>query len=154
MNSVMKAMIPAAVAASLLAACGEDETRPYFTFAGGGFIFNYRNADAYYGFVLKPLRTAPEGAELEVDFELPQLGQHDIQRVKLREGQLQYAFRSPDLSNIRKGHPYKVVVRVMSNGTELATYTKSFATDIDQSTLPREPLVVGPGYQPNPALSQ
>lgn len=154
MNGMMKLTVAVALVSGLLAGCGEEESKPYFTFAGGGFIFNYRNADAYYGFVLKPVRTTPEGAELEVDFELPQLGQHDIQRIRLREGQLQYAFRSPDLSNIKRNHPYKVVVRVLSDGIELASYTKTFATDIDQSSLPREPLVVGPGYQPNPELSQ
>ncbi len=135
MNDMMKLTAAFALVSGLLAGCGEDESKPYFIFAGGGFIFNYRNADAYYGFVLKPVRAAPEGAEL-------------------REGQLQYAFRSPDLSNIKRNHPYKVVVRVLSDGIELASYTKSFATDIDQSSLPREPLVVGPGYQPNPELSQ
>ena len=35
-----------------LAACdGGEGEGPYFEFAGGGFVFNYRYADATYGFV-------------------------------------------------------------------------------------------------------
>ncbi len=57
--------------ALLLAACGEDANAPYLSFAGGGFIFNYRNAEAFYGFVAKPLRTLPEGGVIEAQFEVP-----------------------------------------------------------------------------------
>ena len=54
-----------------LSACGEDASSPYLDFAGGGFIFNYRNAEAFYGFVAKPLRRLPEGAVIEARFDMP-----------------------------------------------------------------------------------
>ncbi len=141
-----------AATAMFLSACGDDASKPYFTFAGGGFVFNYRNADLYYGFVLKPERQAPPGAMIEVDFELTQLGQHDVQRIAMREGQLQYTFRTPDLQGVKPGKDYQAVVRLMNEGKEIARYSRAFKTDIDTSSLPNEPLVVGPGYQPNPVL--
>jgi hypothetical protein len=39
-----------------------------------------------------------------------------------------------------------------AQGKEVARYERSFQTDVDQSTLPDQPLVVGPGYQRNPDL--
>ena len=49
----MKAALSALALVTVLAlaACGEDVSSPYLEFAGGGFIFNYRNAEAFYGFV-------------------------------------------------------------------------------------------------------
>ncbi len=38
----------------LLAACEEKASdEPYVEFVGGGFIFNYRLAEAYYGFLVR-----------------------------------------------------------------------------------------------------
>ena len=54
-----------------LMGCKEDPNAPYLEFAGGGFIFNYRNAEAFYGFVAKPLRSLPEGSVIEAQFEVP-----------------------------------------------------------------------------------
>jgi hypothetical protein len=143
------------VVAVLLSACGgQDESKPYFSFAGGGFVFNYRNADLYYGLVLKPERTAPKGSVLEVDFELDDPGRHDIQRVPVREGQVQYGFRTPDLRGVKIGKDYIAVVRLLDGTKEIWRFSKPFRTDVDTSKLPSEPLVVGPGYQTNPALPQ
>jgi hypothetical protein len=135
-----------------LAACGEDESRPYFTFAGGGFVFNYRNADLYYGFVLTPQRAVPEGTEIEVDFEIPGAAGHHRQTLPVQAGRLRYTFRTPDLDGVVAHRDYIVVVRIVNGGQELARYTKSFRTAIDPSTLPDRPLVVGPAYMPNPDL--
>ena len=45
-----------------LGACdGGGEEGPYFAFAGGGFVFNYRYAEATYGFVARVLRKPPAG---------------------------------------------------------------------------------------------
>jgi hypothetical protein len=37
-----------------------------------------------------------------------------------------------------------------AEGKEIARYERNFHTDVDQSTLPDQPLVVGPGYEQNP----
>jgi hypothetical protein len=139
--------------ALLLAACGEDPNAPYLSFAGGGFVFNYRNAEAFYGFVAKPLRTLPEGGVIEAQFEVPGTPEPAISREKVVAGQVQYSFKSPNLTGIEAKHDYKAVMRLIdAQGKEVARYERNFHTDVDQATLPSQPLVVGPGYQKNPEL--
>jgi hypothetical protein len=139
--------------ALLLAACGEDENAPYLSFAGGGFIFNYRTAEAFYGFVAKPQRALPEGGVIEAQFEVPGTPEPAISREKVVPGQVQYSFKSPNLTGIEPKRDYKAVMRVIdAQGKEVARYERNFHTDVDQSTLPDQPLVVGPGYQKNPDL--
>ena len=138
----------------LLAACNESENGPYLEYAGGGFIFNYRNAVAFYGFVARPLRALPEGAVIEAQFEVPGSDEPFVTREKAHDGLLQYSFKSPEIKGVVKGHPYKVVMRLLdSGGTELARYEHSYTSDIDQASMPDKPLVVGPGYQKNPELN-
>lgn len=137
----------------LLAGCGEDPNAPYLSFAGGGFVFNYRNAEAFYGFVAKPLRTLPEGGMIEAQFEVPGRPDPAIDQEKVAQGQVQYSFQSPNLTGIEPKRDYKAVMRLMdAEGKEVARYERNFHTDVDQSTLPNQPLVVGPGYQKNPEL--
>ena len=138
-------------ALTLLAACRDDAATPYLEFAGGGFIFNYRTADHYYGFVMRQKKPLPEGAKLEVHFEVPG-GSDEIVTQDARSGQLQYVFQTGNLRGIVKDHPYKAVLLVLDGktGAEIARYEKTFQTEVDQSSLPRDPLVVGPGYQQPP----
>jgi len=136
-----------------LAACGEDASSPYLAFAGGGFIFNYRNAEAFYGFVAKPLRRLPEDAVIEARFDMPGKAEPFVTKENVVPGQLQYSFKTPFLTGIEKGHEYKAVMRLLDPaGKELARYERTFHTDVDQASLPSKPLVVGPGYAPNPEL--
>lgn len=136
---------------ALLAGCGDDSAKPYLEFVGGGFIFNYRTADHYYGFVVRQKKPLPDGSKLEARFEVPG-GPEQVVEQASRPGQLQYVFQTGDLQGIVKGHPYKAVLRVLdgATGAEIAKYEKSFKTDVDQSTLPEDPLVIGPGYQQPP----
>ena len=139
--------------ALFLAGCSEDPNAPYLSFAGGGFVFNYRNAEAFYGFVAKPLRTLPEGGVIEAQFEVPGNPEPAIVQEKVVKGQIQYSFKSPLLTGIQAKHGYKAVLRLIdAQGKEIARYEQNFHTDVDQSTLPSQPLVVGPGYQQNPDL--
>ena len=134
--------------AMLLAACGDDAAKPYVEFVGGGFIFNYRTANHYYGFVVRQKKPLPEGSRLEARFEVPG-GPEQVVEQQARSGQLQYVFQTGDLQGIVKGHPYKASLRLLdgATGAEIAKYETSFKTEVDQSALPEEPLVVGPGYQ-------
>ena len=127
-------------AACLLAACEDNSKSPYLEFAGGGFIFNYRYSEAYYGFVVRPKKPLPEGAP---DF---------IVTAKAAPGQLQYMFKTDPLHGIVEGHGYKAVIRLLdgTTGTEIASYEKTFHADFDQASLPDKPLVVGPAYQQAP----
>lgn len=139
--------------ALLLAGCGEDPNSPYLSFAGGGFVFNYRNAEAFYGFVAKPLRTLPEGGVIEAQFEVPGSVEPATVTEKVVTGQVRYAFKSPNLTGIKAKRPYKAVMRLLdAGGKEIARYERNFQSDVDQSVLPDQPLVVGPGYQRNPDL--
>lgn len=149
---ISRRLIPLAFAL-LLAGCGEDPNSPYLSFAGGGFVFNYRNAEAFYGFVAKPLRTLPEGGVIEAQFEVPGSAAPATVSEKVVTGQVRYAFKSPNLTGIQAKHPYKAVMRLLdAQGKEIARYERNFQSDVDQSTLPNQPLVVGPGYQINPDL--
>jgi hypothetical protein len=134
----------------LLVSCEDNAATPYLEFAGGGFVFNYRNADHYYGFVVRSRKPLPEGAILEARFEMPQGAPEQVVRAEPAPGQLQYAFRTQTLRGIEKGHDYKAVIRVIDGktGSEIASYAKSFHTDVDQASLPDKPLVTGPGYAP------
>src|SRR3954454_9856412 len=109
--------------AMALSACSEDSSSPYLAFAGGGFIFNYRNAEAFYGFVAKPLRRLPEDAVIEARFDLPESAEPYFARTKVVPGQLQYSFKTPFLHGIQKDHEYKAVLRLIdASGKELARY--------------------------------
>ena len=141
------------VFALFLAGCGEDPSSPYLSFAGGGFVFNYRNAEAFYGFIARPLRTLPEGGTIEAQFEVPGKSAPEIVTEKVVQGQVQYSFKSPFLRRIEPKRDYKAVMRLLdAQGKEIARYEQNFHTDVDQSTLPDQPLVVGPGYEQNPDL--
>jgi hypothetical protein len=145
--------ISALMVALFLLGCGEDPNSPYLAFAGGGFVFNYRNAEAFYGFVARPLRTLPEGGVIEGQFEVPGSPDPAIVQEKVVQGQMQYSFKSPNLTGIKPKKDYKAVMRLVdAGGKEIARYEQNFHTDVDQSTLPNQPLVVGPGYQQNPDL--
>ena len=138
--------------AVLLAGCGEDKDAPYLEYLGGGFIFNYRTAEHFYGFVIRPLRSLPEGAVLEVEFEVPGKDGKVILREPARAGVLQYKFQTPHLRGIVKDHPYRTEVRLVgADGKLIAKIERSFYTSLDQTKLPDEPLTTGPAYNPNPA---
>src|SRR4026207_87709 len=122
--------------ALFLLGCSEDPNSPYLAFAGGGFVFNYRNAEAFYGFVARPLRTLPEGGVIEAQFEVPGRPYPAIVQEKVVQGQMQYSFKSPNLTGIKPKQDYKAVMRLVdAEGKEIARYEQNFHTDVDQSTL-------------------
>jgi hypothetical protein len=133
-----------------LTACEDDTAKPYLEFAGGGFVFNYRNADHFYGFVARQKKPLPEGSVIEVRFEVP--GGEEMLSRSSRPGQLQYSFQTGNLRGIVKDHPYTatLILRDGKTGTEIARYQKTFVTSVDQASLPDKPLVVGPGYAKPP----
>lgn len=147
-----RTLLIAAACLGLLAACGDDDNKPYFSFAGGGFIFNYRVADSYYGFVAKVERKLPEGGTVEASFEDPSGGPAFVVTQPVRPERISYAFRSPPLKGIVKDKPYKVTLKLMDKdgGTVIAEYDKSYVSTLDEDIMPEEPLTIGPGYAKNP----
>lgn len=133
------------------AACS-DADRPYAEVEGGGFIFNYRVAEAYYGVSVRPLRQLAPGTVIEAAFEDPAGGAPIEVRATVEGPRLSYALRTPGLTGIKAETPYRVEVRVIEAGTtkRLATIEAKFKSDLDQSMLPSTPQPVGPGYTPVP----
>ena len=138
----------ALVALALLAGCS-SEPGPAFEIVGGGFIFNYRNAEATYGIILVPRKDPPEGAAIEVSFEDP-AGGAPIVLTRPARGGGRIQFETPGVRGVEKDKPYLVaVVLRAADGTELQRIEKAFVSELDQSVLPELPLAIGPGYQRN-----
>lgn len=112
---------------------------------------NYRLAQAEYGFVMKRARRIPEGTIIEARLEDPSGGAPFVLRETARWDRLEYVFRSPPVRGVQAGRDYRVEVRLIEpSGTVLASYVRTFRSDVDQSVLPAQPPVVGPGYQAAP----
>ncbi len=150
----MRMVWPALLAAvlALLAACEPGDDQPYVAFDGGGFVFNYRVAEAYYGFNVRPMRQLAVGTVIEAEFEDPAGGAPIVERQTVQGERLRYSFRTRGLQGIKAGKPYRVNVHVLAaiGGKRLASYQHSFKSDLDQSDLPDVPPVLGPGFQLNP----
>ncbi len=137
------------VAVACLGLSGCVDQSQYLEIAGGGFIFNYRNAEATYGVVLMPRRDPPPGAMIEVTFENPAGGAPFVVSRPARGGG-RIALQTPALTGVEKDRPYHVVVRLLSqDGEELMRLERDYVSDVDQSVLPDQPLAIGPGYQKN-----
>ena len=150
----LRRLLSAALLVSVGACSGsERDERPYLEFIGGGFIFNYRLAQADYGFVAKPLRRLPEGAILEASFENPGGGAPIVIRQKAKWGRSQYVFRTPPVQGVEAQRDYKVELRLLDAEDKhvIASYRRTFRSDVDSSILPERPPVVGPGYHPAPS---
>jgi len=145
MRAILRTLFAAAL--SLLAACaGKDE---YLVPGGGGFIFNYRNAEATYGIILFPQKDPPQGATIEVSFEDPAGGAPILVSRPARGGG-RIDFQTPPVSGVEKDKPYQVVAVLKSaEGEELQRIEKTYVSEVDQSVLPERPLAIGPGYQKN-----
>jgi hypothetical protein len=134
-----------------LASC-EDASKPPLVVAGGGFIFNYRIAEVFYGVSLKPQRRIAAGAVLEGEFENPAGGPNLIVRETLGEPKLVYSLQTPPLKGVQAGKPYRVEVRLIEGGKTTGRVERTFTSDLAQDVLPAAPLTIGPGTTPNPDL--
>ncbi len=148
----MKMAVIFGVCTVLLAACGDEGDKPYVEFAGGGFVFNYNIAEAYYGFVIRALRRIPDGTILEAEFENPGGGDPLLVRQTATAGRAEYVFRTPGVQGVEAGRDYQVELRLLEPGTGklMASYGKTFRSTADQTILPKVPTTIGPSYQLNP----
>ena len=139
------------VGALLVAACSSEESGPYLEIQGGGFMFNYRIAEATAGIVAYPLRTLPEGGTIEASFQNPAGGEPIRMSAPVEAGKKKYDFTTPPLQGVKANTGYTMTVRLLdASGKELETLKKPLVSDLDQSVLPSKPLTVGPGYAKNP----
>jgi len=130
----------------------EDTSQPYVEFAGGGFIFNYNVASAYYGFVARVVRRVPPGTILEAEFEDPAGGPPLVVRAVAGVYARQFRFESPPLAGVKANRDYRVELRLIDpgNGKLMAAYDHTFRSDLDQDILPTAPTTLAPSYRPNP----
>lgn len=135
---------------ALVAGAACNRSGEYLAIAGGGFIFNYRIAEATYGIALKPMRDLPDDSVITATFENPSGGEPFVMTKQGPFNPIRIAFQTPALEGVVAHHPYKaVVVLTDAAGKELQRIDKNFESDLDQSILPEHPLAIGPGYQPN-----
>ncbi len=150
MPRALKAFTLAILGVGLLG-CDASE-QPPATIGGGGFIFNYRLGEAYYGIVVNTPRGLPDGALVDASFDNPAGGAPIVLTQTGEPDRKRYVFQTPPVKNVKKDIPYRVVVRVVAaDGAELQRLESSFTSAFDQEIIAGGPLVVGPGYTPNPA---
>lgn len=149
------ATVFAVAVAALVAGCS-SEPGPYLKISGGGFIFNYRLANAMLGVLVVAPRSLPEGATVEVSLTNPAGGEPLVQSAVVENDRSQFDFRFESLSGIRRDVDYLATVRLLDpSGKEIERIERIYHSDIDQAeTMPDKPLTVGPGYARNPEATQ
>src|SRR5258706_3292273 len=122
----------AVVVLALLAGCSsEDGKSPYLELRGGGFLFNYRIAEATGSLVVGPLRTLPANSVIEVNFENPAGGPAIVLRKQVALDDSKFDFNTPPLTGIVKDKPYQVTIRLLDkDGKELQRIEKPFKSSL------------------------
>ena len=122
---------------------------PALAVEGGGFVFNYRIAEASYGLVARVERPIPAGTRILTSFENPAGGAPISEEQVARDGMTKLILKSPPVEGVVAGRPYAVTVRLLTPaGEEIGRLDTSFTSNVDQSVLPKGPLTRGPGYHP------
>lgn len=128
--------------------------RPAIGIAGGGFVFNYREADVYYGFTAHVLKPLPAGSVLVSTFEDPGGGSPLMVETRLHARSTRYKVQSPSVRGVRAGRPYNVAIRLYDRTRLRLLWSgeKTYSSQIDDTIVPQKPLTIGQGYFPNPDL--
>ncbi|MBU4528586.1 MAG: hypothetical protein KUA43_22345 [Hoeflea sp.] len=129
--------------------------KPYIGIAGGGFIFNYREAQVFYGFTAHVLKPLPVGTLMIADFEDPGGGPRLTVETRLHARSTRYGVHSPNVRGVKAGQSYQVSIRLYDHTRTKLIWSaeKSFTSQVDDSVVPDKPLTIGPGYFPNPELT-
>lgn len=136
-------MAAVGLAVSATVAGCDDPAQPGLAIEGGGFIFNYREADVTYGIAVKPLRRFAAGTVLEAQFDDPAGGPALTVIEPLHGKALSYALKTPPVYGVKVDTPYKVIVRAKSAaGVELARVERTLRSDLDQSIMPDRPVEI------------
>lgn len=126
----------------------------YVTISGGGFIYNYRIADIRSGITVTIQRNIPIDATLSAAFNIPKGNTIEISQ-DVRRTATTYLFETDRLEGIEADEDYLVVLRLLNRATgdEIERHTKILKTGVAPRHMPSQPLTLGPGYHPTPALS-
>lgn len=144
-----------ALGAIALSACRESgKAGEHFEVSGKLFVFNYRNAVATYLVTLRPLKPIGNGQTAVATFENPAGGAPLVVRQKIWPHNEKLVLESPPLECVAKDRVYVVSIRIEGpDGTLMQKIETEMRSTQDQTDLPDRPLVVGPGYMPNPELA-
>ncbi|MBD9371722.1 hypothetical protein IB238_03575 [Rhizobium sp. ARZ01] len=136
-----------------LAACQRETGHDPLQLTGKIFVFNYRLAYATYMVTFDKTAPVPDGSTVTAEFENPAGGEPLVTTRKLFPQWEKVVLESPDITCVQKERPYRVAIRVNGpDGTVLQSLETTVTSDVDQSILPAEPLVVGPAYEKNPRV--
>ncbi len=137
-----------------LSACKDEERSGYVHLSGHMFIFNPRVATATYMVTLHIMKPLPKGSRAIVVFENPAGGEKLRQEKPIGDTQEKITFESEPLLCVKAAKPYAFEVNVFGPDNVVLQHIQSSITStLDQSVLPPVPLVIGPGYEPNPAAN-
>lgn len=152
----LKLLLPALTILSALAlgACRDTGKEALFEVTGRLVVFNYREARVTYVVTLNPLKPIEEGQVVTTTMDNPAGGAPLVFSQKLFPGHTKVSIESPALECVVKERPYNVAIRIENGaGQLLQEIDTTMVSAQDQDMLPDRPLVVGPGYQPNPELA-
>ncbi|WLS09005.1 hypothetical protein Q9314_04315 [Shinella sumterensis] len=139
--------------ALLLSACQRETGPDPLKLTGKMFVFNYRLAYATYLVTLEKTQPLPDGSVVRASFENPAGGAPLTLERKLFASLPRVVLESPDVTCVKKNHPYKVSIRVLGPGGEqLQSLETEVTSSLDQDILPAKSLVIGPAYEKNPAV--
>lgn len=130
--------------------------KPYLQIVGGGFIFNYRVADVFYGFTAQVMKPVPVGSIIAAEFEDPAGGPPLLVEKRVNARTARYGLRSPTVHGVEANHPYEVTIRLYDWQRKELLWEgrKSYSSRISDAIVPDKPLTIGPGYHRNPELPQ
>ena len=138
--------IPALVAMLLVAGC-QREAEDYVSINGKVFIFNIRQARAFYMLTLNRLPATPDDALVVAEFENPAGGTPLVKEQKVFPKMTRIDLQSPDVDCVVTGKPYRITIMVRSaRGETLQTIETTLASTLDSTMLPAHALVEGPAY--------
>ena len=148
--TLLSLVLPVAMA---LSACQRETGPDPLQLSGKMFVFNYRLAYATYMITLNKTAPLPDGSTVTAEFENPAGGAPLVLTRKLFPQWEKVVLESPDITCVKKERPYRVAIRVNGpDGVVLQQLETTVVSDLDQSVLPAEPLVVGPAYEKNPRV--
>ncbi|MBN8245287.1 hypothetical protein JF546_19905 [Nitratireductor aquimarinus] len=129
---------------------------PYLKILGGGFMFNYREAEIFYGFTAQVVRPLASGSIIEATFEDPAGGAPLVVSERVSTMTDRYALRTPPVRGVEAKKPYRVEIRVYdrTKTTLLWQEEHSYTSQIADTVVPEKPLTIGPGYHRNPELER
>lgn len=141
------------LAFAVIGGCQREADEQLVELSGRIFVFNYRVATASYLVTLRKTGHIPEGSVAEAAFENPSGGDALTTREKIFAIDDRITLESPHLHCVVKDKPYTVTISILDkSGKLLQKIDTSITSDLDQTALPSKPLVIGPGYEPNPEV--